>query len=127
MLNVSSDVVCRQINLAREFHAQEQVVIPDVPQSGGDDWPTQTLAAHSGDATFLEFKSIISDLEPDQQQEVVALLWLGRDDYTLDQWDEALEEVRYNWSDHPADYLMAHPQLPDYLSAGLEMHGYRCE
>lgn len=127
MLDVNPDTVCRLIELAREFHAQEEVVIPDEPGDPGDDWGVQILASHSGDATFLEFKSIIEDLEPDQQQEIVALLWLGREDYVLEEWDDALEDARYAWSDHTAEYLMAHPFLPDYLAEGLSQHGYACE
>lgn len=127
MLDVNPDTVCRLIELAREFHAQEAVVIPDEPEGPGDDWSVQILAAHSGDATLQEFSSIIDDLEPDQQQQVVALMWLGREDYSIDEWDEAVEEARYNWSDHTAKYLLAHPYLADYLLQGLNLHGYECE
>lgn len=127
MLDVNPDTVCRLIDLAREFHAQEEVVIPDEPESPGDDWAIQILAAHGSDATFQEFKTIVEDLEPDQQQQVVALLWLGREDYSIDEWEEAVEEARYNWSDHTAEYLMAHPYLADHLALGLELHGYGCE
>lgn len=65
-------------------------------------------------------------MEPDQQQ-MVALLWLGREDYSIDEWDDAVEEARYNWSDHTAECLMAHPYLADHLTAGLDLHGYSCD
>jgi len=126
MLRFNLDTMYRLIELARELHAQEEVVIPDEPQSPGDDWAIQVLAAHSSDATFREFKSIVEDLEPDQQQ-AVALLWLGREDYSTDEWDDAVEEARYIWSDHTAEYLMAHPYLADHLTAGLDLHGYSCD
>lgn len=127
MLDVNPETVCRLIALAREFHAQEAVVIPEVPESPGDDWAVQVLASHQSDETFQEFKSIVEDLEPDQQQQVVALLWLGRDDYSVEEWQQAVEEARYNWSNHTAEYLMAHPYLADHLLQGLQAHGYECE
>ncbi|WP_324731992.1 hypothetical protein [Pseudomonas paeninsulae] len=34
--------------------------------SPGADWAMQVLADHADDEVFLEFKSIIDDLEPDQ-------------------------------------------------------------
>lgn len=127
MLDVNPETVCRLIELARVFHAQEEVVIPEEPEDLGGDYPAQILASHSGDTTLEEFRNIISDLEPDQQQQVVALLWLGRGDFSLEEWSEALEEAADNWNEATADYLVAHPMLPDYLSEGLDQHGYSCD
>lgn len=127
MIDVNPDTVCRLIDLAREFHAQEAVVIPEEPGSPSDDWTGNMLAAHAGDATLDEFRSIIDDLEPDQQQQVVGLLWLGRGDYTLEEWDEILEGAADAWNERTADYLITHPLLPDYLTEGLDAHGYRCD
>lgn len=126
MLDVNPDTVCRLIDLAREFHAQEAVVIPEEPGSASDDWTGNILAAHADDATLDEFRSIIADLEPDQQQ-VVGLLWMGRGDYTIDEWDEVLEQAADAWNERTADYLITHPLLPDYLTEGLDLHGYRCD
>lgn len=127
MLDVNPDTVCRLIELARIFHAQEEVVIPEEPEDPGADYPAQVLASHAGDTTLTEFRNIISDLEPDQQQQVVALLWLGRGDFSLDEWPEAVAEAADNWNENTADYLVAHPMLPDYLTDGLDQHGYSCD
>lgn len=127
MLEVNPDTVCRLIELARVFHAQEEVVIPEEPDNPGGDYPTQILASHEGDTTLAEFRNIITDLEPDQQQQIVALLWLGRGDFSVDEWKTALEEAADNWNEQTADYLIAHPLLPDYLTDGLDQHGYNCD
>jgi len=127
MLDINPDTVCRLIDLAREFHAQEGVVIPEAPDSPADDWALQVLADHAGDSTLGEFKATVSDLEPDQQQQIVALLWLGRGDFGTDEWDKALEQAAYSWNKATGDYLIAHPLLADYLTDGLESMGYSCE
>lgn len=127
MLNVSSETVCRLVYLAREFHTQEQVSIPEEPGNPSGDWAVQMLASHAEDASFQEFKSIVEDLEPDQQQQVVALLWLGRGDYSKREWRDALEEAEDSWTLETAEYLIAHPLLADYLEQGLDLFGYRCD
>jgi len=127
MLDINSVIVCRLMLLAKEFHAQEQVVIPEDNSNPSGDWAQQTLASHAGDSTFLEFKSMVIDLEPDQQAQLVALMWLGRGDYTLDEWEEAVAYASENLNRHTAHYLMAHPQLPDYLLDGLESFGLSCD
>lgn len=124
MLNVSTHNICRLIDLAREFQAQEEVSFPEDPGSPSGDWAAQILASHQDDSTFGEFKSIIDDLEPDQQHEVVALLWVGRGDYCEDEWDDAVLQARDSWNLRTAEYLIAHPHLSDYLAEGLEVMGY---
>jgi hypothetical protein len=128
MLEVSSDTVCFFIDKAREFHAKEEVVIPeDVPDSPAEDWGRQVLADHAGDATYEEFKATFNDLEPDQQQQVVALFWLGRGDFAVAEWDEAVNEARDNWTTETAEYLMAHPMVADYLMEGLTLFDLGCD
>ncbi len=126
MLNIGSDTVCRLIDLAREFHAQEEVSIPEEPANPSGDWAVQMLASHADDASLQEFKAIIEDLEPDQQQEIVALLWLGREDYSKGEWRDALEQAADSWNLETAEYLIAHPLLADYLEKGLDLFGYHC-
>ena len=98
MLEINSETVCRLVILAKEFHAQEEVVIPEEPGNPSGDWAQQILASHIDDDTYREFKSIVRDLEPDQQHHLVALMWLGRGDYMQDEWDDAVEYAADNAS-----------------------------
>ena len=127
MLELNPDTVCFLIAKARVFHSKEQVVLPDPTDSPADDWGRQVLADHGDDAVLQEFKSTVDDLEPDQQQSLVALMWLGRGEFDPDEWEEALAEARDSWTDATAQYLIAHPQLADHLLEGLDLLGYRCE
>lgn len=126
MLNVSGDTVCRLVDLAREFHAQEAVSIPEPPGNPSGDWAVQMLASHVEDASVSEFRSIVADLDPAQQQELVALLWLGRGDYSEGEWSEALQLARDEWRPETADYLLTHPLLPEYWKDGLAVFGIEC-
>ena len=126
-LELNPDTVCFLIDKAREFHAKEEVVIPDTPGSPTEDWALQVLADHVDDATYQEFRATVNDLEPDQQHQLVALLWLGRGDYDIAEWDEAVTEARRLSNRRTAEYLIAHPMLADYLEEGLAELDYSCE
>jgi hypothetical protein len=126
MIDVNPDTVCFLIGKAREFHAKEQVSIPEAPTSPADDWALQVLADHLDDFTYQELKTTIDDLDPDQQVCLVALMWLGRGDFLLDEWPEALETAQDAHNARTAEYLIATPLLADYLEDGLNQHGYRC-
>lgn len=127
MLDINPDIVCRLIELAREFHAQEEVVMPEIKGNPSGDWAAQTLANHIEDMTFQEFRSIIRDLEHGQQQIVVALLWVGRGDFTIDEWEDALKQAQDDWTPRTAEYLIVHPLLAYYLAEGLDQFGYSCD
>lgn len=127
MLEVNPEIVCFIIAKAHEFHAKEQVVIPEQPDSPSDDWALQVLADHEDDATYQELKSTIDDLEPDQQEALVALMWLGRGDYDVDEWQAALEAARDSHNERTAEYLISTPLVASYLEEGLSLLGYSCE
>jgi hypothetical protein len=126
-LQVNPDDVCQLIQLARDFHAQDSVVFDDEPESLTDDLVFDALERHGEDPIVAEFRNIIADLDRSQQVQVVTLLWVGRGDYDLTEWKEAIDDAEEQWTDYTADYLLAHPLLADYLGDGLEMLGYHCE
>jgi hypothetical protein len=128
VLGINPDIVCDIILRAREFQAKEQVVIPESTDPFSDDFDfLQVLASHKNDMTFREVKQIINNLEPDQQMALVALMYVGREDYSLDEWQECLNEATRGWTKHTAEYLLSKPHVADYLIAGLNEFGYQCD
>ncbi|MEA3278594.1 MAG: DUF3775 domain-containing protein [Pseudomonadota bacterium] len=129
MLDVRLETICFIIAKAREFQAKEQVVIPETPSSPSDDWALQVLADHIDDMSLQEIKASVDDLSPEQQAALVALMWLGRGDYSLDEWEAAMADARdqYEEKQNTTEYLLAHPMVSDHLEEGLIAHGYSCE
>lgn len=129
MLKVRLETLCYIIAKAREFQAKEQVVFPDDSSGPGGDWAMQVLADHMDDMSVQEIKASVEDLSPEQQAELVALMWLGRGDYALEEWEEASAEALAQYLDHEntVKYLLAHPMVTDHLEDGLIAHGYSCE
>lgn len=123
MLDINPEIVFDFIDQAREIHAQEGVVIPEEPSSQDDDWPQQILAAHGTDRTFDAAQALVADLEPAQQATMVALMWLGRGDYDVDNWAEALEAARAAWNTRTGTYLLGTPLVASYLEEGLALLG----
>jgi hypothetical protein len=75
------------------------------------------------DPAYAELKATINDLEPDQQIHLVGLMWLGRGDYAVEEWQRALNDARDQWNARTAEYLIGTPLLADYLSEGLDRLG----
>lgn len=128
MLNIDPDTLCFIISRAREFQAKEGIVIPEpIPDSPSENWARQALADHADDHALQEAIDTINDLNEDEQAELVALMWLGRGDYSLAEWDTALADAVAARSDHTAEYLLAHPEIAFYLEEGMAQHGLSCD
>ena len=71
-----------------------------------------------------ELVAEIDGLDPDHQQELVALMWVGRGDFDSDEWPEALA-LAMQRADAPAShYLLSHPMAADEIASGLEELGH---
>jgi len=125
MLDISPDTVRFIAEAAKSFQAKEAVTIPeDAPLSPADDWAIQILAAHFDDPSYQEAASAIADLEPDQQVQLVALMWMGRGDFDLDTWDDAIATAESERTARTAEYLLTTPLVASYLEEALSLHGY---
>lgn len=124
MLDVNPDTVGALIDKAQIFHGKEGVIIPDDTTGSSGNIAADMLTDHQDDTTFQEFKAAVDDLEPDQQVELVALMWLGRGDFDANEWDAAVEQAREEWTPRTAEYLLSTPLLADYLREGLAQLGY---
>lgn len=122
-IDLNREIVTAIIDKAREFNEQADITpLEDEqePDLGDGDFSEAMVAKYGADPGYQHLKGAIEDLDPDQQMTLVAMMWVGRGDYTLEEWDEALELAEENWTDHTADYLIGTPLLADYLSEALE-------
>ncbi len=127
MLQVNPETVCFIISKAQEFQTQEQGAFDDEMADSDGEWSSRSAPDYQSGMSYEELKSTIEDLEPDQQVNLVALMWLGRGDFSADEWGAAIEQAKDNWNDRTADYLIATPLIADYLQEGLNQLGYSCE
>jgi hypothetical protein len=126
-LEISPEKVCYIIVKAREFDAKVDVDDPSSGSNPADDREIRVLEDFADDASFDELKASIATLNEDEQVNLVALAWVGRGDYSVDEWSEAVAEARRAHNSRTAEYLMGIPQLGDYLEQGLAAHGQSCE
>lgn len=70
--------VCFIIDKAHEFDVKVAVTEPNTGSNPSDDNEIAVLQDHAYDPVGEEF-SLISELSVDEQTDLVALMWLGRD------------------------------------------------
>jgi len=127
MLQVSPEKVCFVIAKARAFDVQEAADEEDSGSNASDDDFRSVLVESADDPTYSEVKAFIDALNEDEQAELVALAWLGREDYAVSEWEQAVADATDRHTGVSSDYLLGMPLLADYLEAGLSQFEMSCE
>ncbi len=126
-LTISPEKVCFIIIKAREFDAKDETTEPDPGSNPSDDKDISVLEEHADDPVVEELTSLIDSLSEDEQIDLIALMWLGRDDYSSGDWSEVREEAGRAHNERTAEYLIGTPLAGDFLEEGLSKLGYSCE
>jgi hypothetical protein len=129
-LAISTEKVCFIALKARELDGKDVVTDPDDGSNPTDDNMIEILEEHSDDPVEQELTAFLAGLTEDEQIDLVALAWLGRDDNTSEDWDALREEAARAHSaraTQAAEYLLGMPLLSDYLNEGLAQLGRSCD
>jgi hypothetical protein len=126
-LTISPETVFFILEKAREFDEKVEQTNPGDGSNPSDDRGVDVLEHMAGDPTLEELRAAIDRLNEDEQVDLVALLWVGRGDFTLEEWGEARILARARRSTPTAQYVAGTPLASDYLEEGLSLLGHAIE
>ncbi len=127
MLEIDSGTVYFLILKAREFDDKDAPGELDIDATPADEAIQAAMHYYADDPVAQELKDAIEALNQDEQAELVALTWVGRGDFSAEEWDEAVRTARQRGSSHTAEYLLGTPLLGDYLEEGMSQLGLAVE
>ena len=126
-LSIPADKLCFIIAKAREFDAKDVVTDPDDASNPTDDAMVPVLEDHRDDPVVQELVAVIHDMSEDEQIDLVALVWLGRGDGTIEEWDDLRAEAARAHNKRTAAYLLGMPLLSNHLEDALSQFGISCD
>lgn len=126
-LEVEPATVAFLITKARAFDAKVAPADRDTVSQPGEDEDHDALEDYGDDPVAAEITEIIADLNDDEQAELVALTWVGRGDFAVEEWKEAVQDAMDRKTGPTADYLLGMPLLGDLLEEGFVALGYSTE
>lgn len=85
------------------------------------------LMARELDRAEPELRAFIDRLSEDEQAELVAVMWIGRESFFPEDLREAVATARAEATTPCADYLIGTPHLSDHLENGLDALGIAVE
>ncbi|HEX9490369.1 MAG TPA: DUF3775 domain-containing protein [Stellaceae bacterium] len=127
-LGINPEKVCAIIEMGRELAGLELSTAGDGTTTG-DDSPLETLLEprEGKDPRRREMVRYVGALDAEEQGNLLALILLGRGDFSLDEWEDALIAARDSIEDKSADFMIGDPALPGYLLEGLDAFGESCD
>lgn len=123
-LNISDEKLAFLIIKTREFDAKVDSADPDPGSNPTDDDDLDVLEDNPGDRTETELRDALRSLNEDEAIDVIALMWIGRGDFSREEWDEARRLATERHRRDPAGYLMGNPTFADELEDGAEAVGH---
>jgi len=122
-LSISPEKVFFIVSKAHQFEMEASE--PDLISGLEDDDAGEGRVGRDTDLT--ELSGFISDLNVDEQIDLVALMWLGRGDGDLDSFRDLRNEAADAHNNRTAAYVLGTPMFADYLEEAMSMFGLSSE
>ena len=123
-LEIAPEKIAHVIIKAREFDAKVGAWDESPEDGDAEEDPASVLESFSDDTVFQEVASFIEALNDDEQVGLVAVTWIGRGTFEVEELEEAITMARDDAVNKTSVYLLGIPLLADYLEEGLEKLGY---
>jgi hypothetical protein len=123
-LSLSPDKAYFILLRAREFDEKVEDTDPDSGSDPADDGAVDILEETADDATEAELADAVAGLNDDELLDLIALIWVGRGDFGMDEWDAAREGARDIGRERAPRYVTGIPLVSDYLEDGLSQAGF---
>lgn len=99
----------------------------DSGSNPSDDAEWDVLEASADNPTYQELVDALNGLSDPERIELLALTWLGRGDYSKEEWLGALKEASRVHDEKETAYLIGTPILAFYIEEALSQLGYSIE
>lgn len=123
-LSISPETAFYILEKAREYEEKVAPTDPDPGSNPADDRGVDVLEDLADDPTLAELVAAVRALNDDQQADLIALLWLGRGDFSVEEWTESRRLARERRVTPVARYVAGTPLASDYIEEGLSQLGY---
>lgn len=122
-LSLSTEKLCFIVAKAREFDVKDVATNPGDASNAADDGMRSVLEDNADDPVAQELAAVIFAMTEDEQIDLVTLIWLGRGDGTLADWNELRSEAARIHNNRTAAYVRGIPLVADYLAEAMSQFG----
>ena len=119
MRDINTEKVCYVILRGRGLEAEEEGAEADASNPTDDNF-ISVLTEEGFSTIRQEVAAFIDAMDEDEQCELVALAWVGRGDFSAQEWTAAVAQARERRKGPTSAYLLGMPLLASHLESGLD-------
>jgi hypothetical protein len=121
MLTIDLEVIRNIVELVHEISSLEVSPGETISEEWNEESQDNIYEMDTEDPIQQQVRGLIDGLNEDEAYDIVALMWIGRGTYGIDEFQEARKVAREEATQSTADYLLGTPLLADYLEEGLDI------
>jgi Protein of unknown function (DUF3775) len=125
-LRISTAKVCDFIEAAREVAGLVPPTTGDRTTTG-DDSKLTTIEDNPDDSRWSQMREFLVGLNVAEQVDLLALIFIGRGDFEIGEWGDAVREAGDRIAERDADFMIGDAALPEYLGDGLNAFDRSCD
>lgn len=126
-LTISLEKACYLITLTRDLQVKVPMEEDEDSSSPIDDDEMSVLEDRPDDPVDEELDAFMADLNTDEWDDLLRLIWIGRGDHAIEDWGDMLSDARALPRAQKRAYLVETPMIADYLGEGLDAFGLSCD
>lgn len=119
MLSVDHEVIRNIVELVHEISTLETSRGEVISEEWNEESQDNIHEMNTEDPIQQQVRGLIDGLNEDESYDLVALMWVGRGTYSLDEFQEARKVAQEEATQSTSDYLLGTPLLADFLEEGL--------
>lgn len=119
MLTIDQEIIRNIVALVHEITTLEASQGEAISEEWNDESQDNIHEITTEDPIQQQVRGLIDGLNEDEAYDLVALMWVGRGTYGIDEFSEARRVAQQEATQSTSDYLLGTPLLADYLEDGL--------
>ena len=125
MPEINPEKICFVVVKYRELSIQDVGAERDASNETDDEFHS-ILTVAGETTTEAELVEFIDAMDQDEQNAMIAMMWIGRGDFDAKDWKAAVAEAESRQTGSVCRYLLGTPRLADYLENALAEFGESC-
>ncbi len=119
MLTIDLEIIRNIVELVHEITTLEAPQGEAISEEWNEESQDNIFEMGTEDPIQQQVRGLIDGLNEDESYDLVALMWVGRGTYGLDEFQEARKVAKQEATQSTSDYLLGTPLLADYLDEGI--------
>jgi hypothetical protein len=104
------------------FTHVDDILHPQTSSNPEDSRSLLSLHKVKGTPPYKKLNRLVDHLQPHQRCQILALIWIGRGEFSADQWELAINKAKEFKQHNITDYMISLAEVSSFLKNGIKLY-----